>query len=48
MLDVISRPVVEESVEGSDMVKDHLISRISKLLADLIVDDVLEASLVQT
>ena len=47
MLDVICRPVVEESVQCPDVVDDHLVTWIAEFVADLVVDDVLQPSLMQ-
>ena len=47
-LDVVCRPIVDEGVECSDVVKDHLITWIAKLVADLIIDDILKATLMQS
>lgn len=47
VLDVICWPVVEEGVQCPDVVDDHLVTWIAKFVADLIVDDVLQPSLVQ-
>ena len=45
MLDVISRPLGDEGVQCPDVVDDHLVPGISKFLADLIIDDVLQPPL---
>ena len=47
MLDVISRPAVEESVQGPDVVDDHLVAWVAEFVADLVVDDVLEPSVME-
>ena len=48
VLDMVSGPIGDQGVQSPDVVKDHLISWISKLVADLIIDDILEASLMQS
>ena len=48
MLDMIIRPVGDEAVQCPDVVDDHLVPGISKFLADLIVDDVLQSPLMQS
>ena len=47
MLDVICRPVVEEGVQCPDVVDNHLVTWIAEFVADLVVDDVLQPSLMQ-
>ena len=46
MLDVIHWPVGDEGVQGSYVMDDHLVPRISKFLLGLVIDDVLQSPLV--